>query len=319
MDYDVGSARLKYIEGFWVNPLSKEVQSKPAQFWSPTDITHVEPLYYTLAMALAFENSAMFLLMAFWNYISKSVTKSSFMSSFEFKVNIVCSGLTIVIFPTVQFLFRKDFVYREAVPQLFFSIVTFINASMGVRTHFRLKALIKSARALANESTIKVVKKLQYFVDMNVILTFSLFGTSIPLGILSVDGMLDRPVINLNKFASDFMIANLNFFEFILWVTFTLIFYPRKSGAGLPFGPSSRSDEHHPSSYSANLNIDSRDAYLPKFDDAKPPEFDLYRKPGPIHDIETTAWNSHDTLTMAPRTQHACNVDSRSAPYIPGD
>ncbi|KAG0327351.1 hypothetical protein BGZ99_007821 [Dissophora globulifera] len=317
LSYDVGSARLKYIEGFWINPLTKEVQSKPAQFWSPADVSHVEPLYYTLAMALAFENSVMFLLMGFWNYISKSVTKSSFMSSFEFKFNIICSCLAIVIFPTVQFVFRKDFVYREAVPQLLFSILTFVTASMGVRTHFRLKALIKSAHALGNESTYKVVKKLQYFVDMNVILTFSLFGTSIPLGILSVDGMLDRPVINLNKFASDFLIANLNFFEFIIWVTFTLIFYPRKSGTESPFGPSSNSDEHRPSSYNASLESDSRDAYPPKFNDVKPHEFDLYRKPDPIHDIENPVWNPHDTLTIAPRTQHAYTFDGRPAPYIP--
>ncbi|KAF8975858.1 hypothetical protein BGZ46_008782 [Entomortierella lignicola] len=234
--YDVVSTRIKYTEGFWINPLTQEIQERPAEAWSEPDQVHIEPLYYTLACALALENCAFFLLQSFWSYISKSVTKTSFMSSFEFKVNIVCSLFAMALYPTIQYLFRNDFAYREAAPQLVFSIMTFITGVLGIRTHFRLAVLIRTASEIRTETTVNVVQKLQYFKDMNLILALGFFGCSIPLGIMSADGLLPNPIIATNKFASDFLIANLNFFEFIVWVTLILIFYPRKqAGAGSPF------------------------------------------------------------------------------------
>ncbi|KAK3815950.1 MAG: hypothetical protein JOS17DRAFT_778809 [Linnemannia elongata] len=192
-------------------------------------MVHVEPLYYTLACALSLQNCVFFLLQAFWSYISKSVTKSSFMSSFEFKVYLVASCGAVVLFPTVQYLFRNDFVYREVVPHLIFCILLFTTGALGVRVHFRLVALIKNASITMNESTLIVLEKLEYFKDMNVILTFSLFACSVSLGIVAVDGISPRPTIARNKFASDLLITNLNVFQVIIWVTLTLIFYPRKS------------------------------------------------------------------------------------------
>ncbi|KAG0199720.1 hypothetical protein BGX28_007029 [Mortierella sp. GBA30] len=274
--YDIGSARLKYLEGFWVNPRTKEIQSRPAQAWSDNDMVHVEPLYYTLACCLAFENCVFFLLQAFWSYISKSVTKSSFMSSFEFKINITASCFVVALFPTVQFLFRNDFVYREVVPQMIFSILMFITGVLGIRTHFRFVALIKNARAIMNETTTNVVHKLEYFKDMNMVLTVSFFGCALALGITSADGLLAHPVIAVNKFASDLLITNLNFFEFIIWVTLTLIFYPRKTGVSSPFGSSNQSVCH---SQKPGL----KEAHLPRFNDIRPQDENSYRK---VEDIE---------------------------------
>ncbi|KAF9296851.1 hypothetical protein BGZ88_011708 [Linnemannia elongata] len=234
--YDIGSARLKYLEGFWTNPKTHEIQSKPAQAWSEEDMLHVEPLYYTLACSLSLQNCAFFLLQAFWSYISKSVTKSSFMSSFEFKVYVVASCGAVILFPTVQYLFRNDFVYREVIPHLLFCILLFTTGALGVRVHFRLVALIKNASITMNESTLSVLEKLEYFKDMNVILTFSLFACSISLGIVAVDGITPHPIIAGNKFASDLLITNLNFFQVIIWTTLTLIFYPRKSAVTASLG-----------------------------------------------------------------------------------
>ncbi|KAG0271187.1 hypothetical protein BGZ95_001047 [Linnemannia exigua] len=216
--YDIGSARLKYLEGFWTNPKTHEIQSKPAQAWTEEDILHVEPLYYTLACSLSLQNCAFFLLQAFWSYISKSVTKSSFMSSFEFKVYLVASCFAVALFPTVQYLFRNDFVYRE-------------NAALTL-----------------NDSTLTVLEKLEYFKDMNVILTFSVFACSFSLGIVAGDGISPHPKIAGNKFASDLLITNLNFFQVIIWVTLTLIFYPRKSVVSATAGShnnSSGNPNHH--------------------------------------------------------------------------
>jgi NADH:ubiquinone oxidoreductase subunit K len=127
---------------------------------------HVEPLYYTLACSLSLQNCAFFILQAFWSYISKSVTKSSFMSSFEFKVYLVSSCFAVALFPTVQYLFRNDFVYREVIPHLIFCILLFTTGALGLRVHFRLVALIKNAALTLNESTLNVLEKLEYFKDM---------------------------------------------------------------------------------------------------------------------------------------------------------
>jgi len=164
--YDIGNTILKYNEGFWVNPVTKEIQAKPASNWDTPAKHLVEPLYYVLACTLASLNSMFFLLQAFWSYISKTVTKTSFVSSLEFKVNIVLSCLAVALYPTVQYLFRNDYVYRETVPQVIFSILTFFTGVLGIRTHFRLVALIRNARLITNEATFHVVQKLEYFKDM---------------------------------------------------------------------------------------------------------------------------------------------------------
>ncbi|KAF9374078.1 hypothetical protein CPB97_000141 [Podila verticillata] len=237
--YDIGSARLKYLEGFWQDPKTKEIISKPTQLWTLDDTSHVEPLYYTFACALALESSVFFLLMAFWSYISKSVTKTSFMSSLEFKINIVASVLVIVLFPTVQFIFRNDHAYKEAVPQLMFSTLMLILGGLGIRNQIKLGVLLTSAKEMMNDTTANVVFKLEYFKDMNLVLTISFFCGGIPLAITSVDGLLANPIIAVNKFASDLLITNLNFFEFVIWVTLTLIFYPRRTtSTSAPFGSS---------------------------------------------------------------------------------
>ncbi|KAF9918596.1 hypothetical protein FBU30_000129 [Linnemannia zychae] len=197
--YDIGSARLKYLEGFWTNPKTHEIQSKPAQAWTEDDMVHVEPLYYTLACSLSLQNCAFFLLQAFWSYISKSVTKSSFMSSLEFKIHVVASCCVVALFPTVQYLFRNDFVYREGIPQFIFCILLFTTGILGLRVHFRLVALIKNASITLNEYTLHVLEKLEYFKDMNVILTFSLFACAFSLGILAGDGLSPTPRIATNN------------------------------------------------------------------------------------------------------------------------
>ncbi|KAG9324066.1 hypothetical protein KVV02_003992 [Mortierella alpina] len=305
--YDIGSARLKYLEGFWVNPRTNEIQSKPAQQWNEKDTLHVEPLYYTLACCLAFENCVFFLLQAFWSYISKSVTKSSFMSSFEFKVNITASCFVLVLFPTAQFLFRNDFLYREVVPQIIFSALMFITGVLGLRTHFRLVALIKNARAIMNETTINVVHKLEYFRDMNTILTFSFFACALSLGITAADGLMPHPVIAGNKLASDVLITNLNFFSFIIWVTLTLIFYPRKTGISSPFGSSNQS---------LPQKAGTREAHLPRFNDIRPHDEAPYRKvtdreDSPGHELYVI--DSDTTMTPhTPRYNHHRSLSSQS-------
>ncbi|KAF9194626.1 hypothetical protein BGZ50_005989 [Haplosporangium sp. Z 11] len=303
--YDLGSARLKYVEGFWVNPESQEIQSRPAQVWSEKNTDHVEPLYYTLACCLALESCVFFLLQAFWSYISKSVTKSSFMSSLEFKINVAASCIVVALFPTVQYLFRKDFVYREVVPQIIFSTLMLILGILGIRTQFRLMVLIRNARDIMNETTASVVHKLEYFKDMNAILTFSFFAGGLALGITSADGLLPKPVIAHNKFASDLLITNLNFFEFIIWVTLTLIFYPRKTGVSSPFGSSNASNKR-----------DSKDVHLPRFNVVRPQGGDILYKPEAQKEHKPACPTAHGETLTHHRNRSTSTNNSKQATLV---
>ncbi|KAF9352803.1 hypothetical protein BGX26_009431 [Mortierella sp. AD094] len=239
LSYDIGLTTIKYYEGFWVNPQNNEIVSKPSFLWSQPHQDLASVLDYTLACAMALLASIFFLLQSFYHYISKSVTKSSFMSSLEFRINIVCSVMVIAAFPLIQYLARNSHNKREAAPQMAFSVVLCSIGILGIRTHFRFKSLLKVALMTVSESSQGVAEKLEYFKDMNMILIVSMFGTGISLGIASVDGLTSNPVIARNKFASDFLVMNLNFFEFIIWVTVVLIFYPRRSIVGNTFGVSS--------------------------------------------------------------------------------
>ncbi|KAG0003868.1 hypothetical protein BGZ79_010940 [Entomortierella chlamydospora] len=239
LSYDIGLSTIKYYEGFIINPENNETLSKPYYLWSQPHQDLASVLDYTLACAMALFASIFFLLQSFYHYISKSVTKSSFMSSLEFRINIICSVILIAAFPLVQYLARNDHNKREAAPQMAFSLVTCSIGVLGIRSNFRFKSLLKVALMTMTESSQDVAEKLEHFKDMNMILTISMFGTGIPLVIASVDGLTPNPVIAANKFASDFLVMNVNFFEFIIWVTVVLIFYPRRTVVGSTFGVSS--------------------------------------------------------------------------------
>ncbi|KAG0243684.1 hypothetical protein BGW41_001557 [Actinomortierella wolfii] len=235
----MASAKIKYEEGFMVIPsMGNAILSKPQIYWSKANQDLATVLDYLLACGLALETSVFFLMQAFWSYISKSITKSSFMSSLEFRLNIIASCTVTISFPLVQYIFRNDHKVREAAPQLAFALALLTIAVLGVRTHFRFKSLLKVAVLTMNESSINVAERLEYFKDMNAILTFAFFGAGLSLGIASGDGVTTQTIAK-NKFASDFLVTNLNFFEFLLWVTVVLIFYPRRSIIGSSFAYSS--------------------------------------------------------------------------------
>ncbi|KAG0321947.1 hypothetical protein BG000_003065, partial [Podila horticola] len=238
--YDIGSANIKYKEGFMdISQGAGVIIAKPSNFWVDGHVEQAKTLDYLLAVGMAMLTSTLFLLQSFWSFISKSVTKSTFMTSFEFRLNIVVSVIVIVLFPTIQFLFRNNHALREAAPQMAFSVFLLFVSLLGVRTHFRFNSLLKVAVNTVTDATKSVVVKLEYFKDLNLILSASLFGTSIALGIASADGLTPSPTIARNKFASDLLIAHVNFFSFINWVTLLLIFYPRRSAVGSVFGSSS--------------------------------------------------------------------------------
>lgn len=94
------------------------------------------------------------------------------------------------------------------------SSTVLITAVLGVRSHFRFTRILNATRER------KIVHRLEYFRDMNVMLTIILFIYGTCLVILCVDGLTAEKPINSHKFGTDLLIVNCNICIIFLWIAF---------------------------------------------------------------------------------------------------
>ncbi|KAI8887233.1 hypothetical protein K501DRAFT_212331, partial [Backusella circina FSU 941] len=202
---------------------------------------------YVECVNLSIQTSVFFLLQCFWNYLSNSVAKKTFMNSWEFKFYIIWALASVAVFPILQWKFRDDVYMRETAPQFAYSVEVLITAFLGIRSHFRFKRIINISRNMKHGSS-SIVEKLTYFKDMNVFFTIILFLFGSSLGILCVDGFTTAKTINSNKFASDLLIANCNTLSVLMWIVGISIFHPRSTngdGQENSFSKSMTADVEH--------------------------------------------------------------------------
>ncbi|KAI9483538.1 MAG: hypothetical protein EXX96DRAFT_477830 [Benjaminiella poitrasii] len=77
---------------------------------------------YVECVTFSLQVGVFFLMQTFWNYLSNTVAKKSFMGSFEFKFYIVWALGSMAMFPILQWVFRNDVNKREGIPQLAYGI-----------------------------------------------------------------------------------------------------------------------------------------------------------------------------------------------------
>ncbi|KAI9247832.1 hypothetical protein BY458DRAFT_536697 [Sporodiniella umbellata] len=181
---------------------------------------------YVECVTLSLQTGIFFLLQCFWNYLSNTVAKKSFMSSWEFRFYIFWAIGSMAIFPILQWYFRDDVTKREAVPQLAYSVEVLLVALLGVRSHFRFQRIIQMTR---NKGITAVTGKISYFKDMNLFMTCVLLLMSISLGTLCVDGLTTKKVINSSKLATDLLTGNCDTCIAFIWIIGISIFHPRRS------------------------------------------------------------------------------------------
>ncbi|RIB11879.1 hypothetical protein C2G38_1942971, partial [Gigaspora rosea] len=149
-------------------------------------------------------SAILFLLQCFWNYLSNSIVKLSFMSRFEFKLYIFLGVISVIMFPVIQLIFLTV---------------------LGIQTHYRFINLIE--RSYDDKNAPHIIMKIRYFIDMNKVLTLTLFVTGASFLLLGSDVLIkSRPITN-SKIASDILVAHMNFAAIIEWLVLILIFYPR--------------------------------------------------------------------------------------------
>ncbi|KAI8646950.1 hypothetical protein BD408DRAFT_399238 [Parasitella parasitica] len=223
---DIVSTYVKYKEGFTV--YEGKIITKPFAMWSSSHQTDMMAMDYVECVTFSLQVGVFFLMQSFWNYLSNTVARKSFMGSFEFKFYIVWyDGCSMAMFPILQWVFRNDVSKREGIPQLAYGIEALITSLLGIRSHFRFKRIIAVSQRNNSASYKAVVARLTYFRDMNVLVSIILFSYAASFIILCSDGLTDHKIINSNKFATDTIIANVNICTVFLWLLLISIFHPR--------------------------------------------------------------------------------------------
>ncbi|KAI9486638.1 MAG: hypothetical protein EXX96DRAFT_549827 [Benjaminiella poitrasii] len=228
--YDITSVKIKYEEGF-ANVFGR-IFTKPEVMWTEADRKLVIPTEYSLCIGFSLQTGTLVLLQCFWNYLANSVAKASFMSSKEFMFYICWTFSSFIIFPLLQYNFSREIyepTYKEIIPEMVYGIELFVVGCLGVVSHFRFKKLLSNSRDTANGRSIS--HKIQYFQDINKVLSTVLFGHGSLLTVLSCDGLTNRKTLNAHKFSADFFICNINMCAVITWLCMILIFHPKHTSS----------------------------------------------------------------------------------------
>ncbi|RGB36576.1 hypothetical protein C1646_813965 [Rhizophagus diaphanus] len=256
--YDIVSTKITYIEGFYKFQ-NNAIRGKPRNLWSDDDKLWFIPSYYIFMTGLSFQTVTLFLLQCFWNYLTNSIAQTSFITRGEFAVYIVWGIISVAIYPILPYVFSKNEVLLEAIPQLVYATQLLILVLLGIRTHLKFLELIKLTSSYKNSANI--IAKLRYFIDMNKLLTISLIVTTVSYYLLSIDLLTSTKIINNSKVASDLLAAHINFASVIEWLALILIFYPRKGFVGTGAGGSTFNTNLGSSSVNPSVNPVSQISY----------------------------------------------------------
>ncbi|KAI8332123.1 hypothetical protein BC941DRAFT_505489, partial [Chlamydoabsidia padenii] len=225
MTADITGTYIKYSEGFVATP-GGIVVGKPFPFWTPSHQELSTRMDYVQCIAFSLETGLFFLVQCFWNYLSNTLAKKNFMSSFEFNFFVFWAIASMALFPVLQWYYRNDSLYREIIPQLAYSSETLITAFLGIRNNIRFNRLIHTVKK--NNVSQGIVNKLNYFRECNNMICVILFFYGGSFFIVCIDGLTSNKVIANSKLASDIVISNANVCVVFYYLLFIATFHPRR-------------------------------------------------------------------------------------------
>ncbi|PKY43585.1 hypothetical protein RhiirA4_398921 [Rhizophagus irregularis] len=238
--YDIICTKIKYTEGFIVDPLTKTIIGKPAEEWSPENKRLRHIANRLLMLFYAMENSAVFLLQNFWNYLTNKIVKAQFITTWQFRINYAFIFITFVVFNGLPFFFEDDtddkldysdieevkralkkHTYGEVIPELAAASCNLVVLAYALMAHYKFSTLIKQ------NSKNYIVDRLKYYKHMNFLLILIVaFGAGL-MFTFCIDGLSERQYLNRNKFTADLFAGIVNFFMATFWIVWLMIFYPR--------------------------------------------------------------------------------------------
>uniref|UniRef100_A0A1D1YAH1 Transcription factor HIVEP3 n=1 Tax=Anthurium amnicola TaxID=1678845 RepID=A0A1D1YAH1_9ARAE len=233
--FDIIWTYLKYKEGFIVDPTNGKIYTKPTYYiignektalWTKEDILLQTITEYLLAFDFAFQIGTLALMQAFWSHLSSQMGGKPFMRTTKFRFYVGWLFASIILFPLARYVTSNHFVLAENVPELIFSIQLFVIFLLGIKNGRELNNLLSSIQQTSSPSGQETILRICYFIEMNQLLMFGTFLTSIGMLILTVDAIIFKQAIQ-SKFLLDMLLIHANFGSLILWATMILIVYPR--------------------------------------------------------------------------------------------
>ncbi|KAI8070325.1 hypothetical protein BC940DRAFT_295820 [Gongronella butleri] len=249
--WDLIFVRIKYTEGYVM--YHGVGIGTPYQYWSSRDQQLASTATYIQAAAFSIQTCLYFMLQCFWAYLSNTLAKKSFMGSPEFMFYMFWAIATMALFPVLQWYYHDDPIRTEAVPQIPYAIEILFIGLLGIRTNFRFKRLI--AQAITSNLSTGTINKLAYFKDINQLMAFCLISYSLGFLIMCIDGLTEAKTIAMNKFATDCILANINFMALALYILLIWVFHPLQTFMGAPMTQGGTSSYAKPSTYDPSAII----------------------------------------------------------------
>ncbi|CAG8573981.1 7853_t:CDS:2 [Funneliformis mosseae] len=217
----------------------KRIIDKPQEQWSPENKQLRRMAHLILMIFYAVENSAIFLLQNFWNYLANDIVRAKFITTWQFRINYAFIAIALIIFPCIHFLFSIDDqkmdsfnvqelkayqqkqAIEEVIPQLAAMSCNLFVLVYGLMAHLKFSSLIKQ------NNRNHIADRLKYYRYMNGLLILIIGLGASSMIIFNVDALTEKKYLNNNKFTIDLFAGIINISMVACWIVWLLIFYPR--------------------------------------------------------------------------------------------
>lgn len=229
--YNLIAAVIKYSEGYWVDPATGLIITRPLEKYSSNNRKTFPSISVLLNLSWTLQSSALFLVMALWNHMSKAMLSTKFMSSVEFKAYAVYSIISLGLYPVLQVVYfiSRNVIVSALIPLLIFVFQCLILVVLTQLSNSRFRKLIKRLPKNA-----RAVNRVKYYTEMNNYLTIALFLCVVGLGAIVIDAV-STDALFFNKFFLDVLTKLFNIgFCFIYPISFLILFPGDRENPSVP-------------------------------------------------------------------------------------
>jgi hypothetical protein len=225
--YDFMAAFIKYSEGFWVDPVTGLIITRPVGKYSDANRRLFPSVSVLLNLGWTLQCSALFLMMALWNHMSKAELSKKFMSSLEFKAYAIYSIVSLGLYPVLQVVYfiSGNVIVSALVPLLLYVFQCIILLVLCQVTNRRFRRLMRQLPPHA-----KALTRISAYSEMNNYLSVALLLAIIGLGGIVIDALsVDK--LTFNKMALDALSKLFNVGFTAIYPIAILILFPAVSVA----------------------------------------------------------------------------------------
>lgn len=222
--YDCIAVTIKYREGYWVDPVTGLIMTRPLQRYDSRDMQLFPAIAVMRNLSWSMQCTALFMLMAMWNHMSKAITNRKFMSSIEFKAYAVYSILSLAAFPFLElgYYFSGNYSISTLVPVGLYAFQSFLLLIFTQVANFRFRRLLKQMSLSKS--------RIAYYQSMNNFLSFGYLLILISL-LVSLFDAVTADALAYNKLVSDVFMKLFNLGFMIIYVVAFLVLCPDRSHA----------------------------------------------------------------------------------------